>query len=291
MQICRFNNPQEFQNFVQDYLLQHEAEHNLLLGVLYSLLHFPERYSEPPYLAVCTTCGFAGSAAARGQILAVALCTPPFKLVLSKAVDLEAVTLIAQDLQNDVGALPGVSGLVAEVETFLQAWQNLTKQPFRRMMEMRIYQLTQVNSVARVEGHLRQATAADRPLLLDWFTAFGSEIKDVLREPPEKLVNIGLKRQSIHLWEDGVPVSWASGSHSLPTAARIGPVYTPPAFRRKGYATACVAALSQKFLDQGCDRCFLFTDLANPTSNHIYQQIGYHPICDWHDYSFTANHG
>ncbi len=83
-----------------------------------------------------------------------------------------------------------------------------------------------------------------------------------------------------------MPVSWASGSQSLPTAARIGPVYTPSDYRRKGYATACVAALSQKLLDQGCKRCFLFTDLANPTSNHIYQQIGYRPVCDWRDYSF-----
>jgi predicted GNAT family acetyltransferase len=288
MQVRRFNNPQEFQNYVQDYLLQHEAEHNLLLGILHSLLHFPERYPERPYLVVCTTDESEGSGETSGEILAVALRTPPNKLVLSKAVDLEAVKLIAQDLQNAAEALPGVSGLVAEVETFLQAWQTLTHQPFHRMMEMRIYQLTQVNAVPGVRGHLRQATAADRPLLVDWFTAFGSEIKGVMREPPEKLADIGLKRQSIHLWEDGVPVSWASGSQSLPTAARIGPVYTPPAYRRKGYATACVAALSQKFLDQGCDRCFLFTDLANPTSNHIYQQIGYYPICDWHDYSFTA---
>ena len=128
-------------------------------------------------------------------------------------------------------------------------------------------------------------------MLLDWVTDFSVEIGEIVIDDPEVVVSRGLQRQSIPLWEDGVPVSWASGSQSLPEAARIGPVYTPPEYRRKGYATACVAALSQKLLDQGCKRCFLFTDIANPTSNHVYQQIGYQPICDWHDYSIGSLSG
>jgi uncharacterized protein len=168
----------------------------------------------------------------------------------------------------------------------LQTWQILTGQSYRRVMEMRIHQLTQVQPVATASGYLRLATESDRSLLLDWFTRFAVEVGEIVSQDAEQAINSGLKRQSIHLWSDNIPVSWASGSQSLPAAARIGPVYTPPEYRGKGYATACVAALSQKLLDQGCDRCFLFTDLANPTSNHIYQKIGYHPICDWHDYSF-----
>ncbi len=57
-------------------------------------------------------------------------------------------------------------------------------------------------------------------------------------------------------------------------------------YRRQGYASSCVAALSQTLLDQGRKYCFLFTDLANPTSNHIYQAIGYQPICDMNEYWF-----
>ncbi len=279
MHLHRFDNTQEFCDHVQDYLLQHEAEHHLLLGILHNLLHYPDRYPEPPYLAAVTT---------NDKILAVAIRTPPNKLVLSNVLDLDALKLIAQDVQNCGKSIPGVSGMAAEVEAFLQVWQTLTGQSYRQAMAMRIYQLTQVNPVIAVKGHLRLATEVDRPLLLDWFTAFVSANSEIMRESPEKLVDIGLKRQSIHLWDDGIPVSWASGNRSFPAAARIGPVYTPPEYRRKGYATACVAALSQKLLDQRCDRCFLFTDLANPTSNHIYQQIGYHPICDYHDYSFIS---
>jgi predicted GNAT family acetyltransferase len=64
-------------------------------------------------------------------------------------------------------------------------------------------------------------------------------------------------------------------------------VYTPPEYRRRGYASASVAALSQSLLNQGHQFCFLFTDLANPTANHIYQDIGYQPVGDWHQYSFS----
>jgi predicted GNAT family acetyltransferase len=280
MKLRRFDNIQEFRDTAQDYLLQHQAEHNLLLGICHTLLHHPDQYPALPYLAIVET---------NHQILATAIRTAPYKLVLSKALDLQALKLIAQDFQNYPEQLPGVSGLVTEVEAFLQTWQTLTGQSSKRVMEMRIHQLTQVEPVvAPTRGYLRPATAGDRALLLEWFTTFATEIGDVISEDADKSVDRGLKRHSIYLWEDGVPVSWASGSQFLPIAARIGPVYTPSEYRRKEYATACVAALSQRFLNQGCHRCFLFTDLANPTSNHIYQAIGYKPICDWHDYSFIS---
>ena len=64
------------------------------------------------------------------------------------------------------------------------------------------------------------------------------------------------------------------------TGVRIGAVYTPPEHRRRGYATATVASLSRAMLDRGRRACYLFTDLANPTSNHIYAEIGYEPVCD-----------
>ena len=73
-----------------------------------------------------------------------------------------------------------------------------------------------------------------------------------------------------------------------PNGARVGPVYTPPEFRRRGYASAVVAGVSRRLLDEGRRYCFLYTDLANPTSNRIYQDIGYEPACDSRDYRFQA---
>lgn len=279
MQLCKFETVQAFWHNAQDYLLQHEAEHNLLLGIAHTLLHYPDRYPEPPYLAI---------AQAADQIQAVAIRTPPYKLLLSKAQDFKALESIAQDWQDHLEQLSGVGGLVPEVETFLQVWQTLTGQSSRRVMEMKIHQLTQVEPIGIANGSLRLAAEGDRPLLLEWFAAFATEVGGVVHQDAERAIDTGLEQQSIYLWEDDIPVSWASGKPYSSTAARIGPVYTPPEYRRKGYATACVVALTQKLLEQGCDRCFLFTDLANPTSNRIYQAIGYHPVCNWQDYELIG---
>jgi predicted GNAT family acetyltransferase len=84
----------------------------------------------------------------------------------------------------------------------------------------------------------------------------------------------------IALWVDGEPVSMAGFSGPTPHGIRIGPVYTPPERRRRGYASALVAALSAKLLAEGRDYCFLYTDLANPTSNKIYTDVGYEHVCE-----------
>jgi uncharacterized protein len=275
MQLQRFNNIQKFSHEAQDYLFQHEAENGWLLGILDTLLHRPDRYPQPPYLAITKT---------NHDILAVAIRTPPHKLLLSKARNLEALTLIAQDLRQDT--LPGVAGLVPEVEAFVQMWKTLTHQSSQRAVEMRIHQLTSVQPVIAANGHLRSATESDRALLVQWIPAFISEVAEVDEDNVELIVDSGLKHRNFYLWEDNIPVSLVSGKCSY-AFARIGSVYTPPEYRQKGYATACVAALSQKLLDQGCHCCYLLTDLTNPTSNRIYRQIGYRPISDWHEYLFA----
>ena len=116
MQLRRFDNVKGFWHHAQDYLVEYEAEHNALLGVLHTLLHYPERYPEPSYLALVQT---------NGNILAIAIRTPPNNLLLSKVQDLNVLKFIAQDLQQQ--QLPGVSGLVAEVEAWLTDKTQVTK--------------------------------------------------------------------------------------------------------------------------------------------------------------------
>jgi predicted GNAT family acetyltransferase len=275
MRLRRFKHVKEFWQQTENYLIQSEAEHNALIGIVQTLIHYPERYPEPPYLAVVE---------ANGAIAAIAIRTPPNNLLLSKVQELDALQLIVQDLQQE--ALPGVCGLVTEVEMFVQMWHSLTGQPYQRELNSRIYRLTQVKPVPAVQGYLKPAAERDRPLLLEWFSTFYADINISGQQEIEQMVEVALKRQSIYLWEDGIPVSMVGGRPFIPTAARIAPVYTPPEHRCRGYATASVAALSQKLLDEGCKSCYLYTDLANPTSNSIYQQIGYQSVCDWYDYGF-----
>jgi uncharacterized protein len=277
VRLHKFDSIDKFWDKTQAYLLQHEAENNVLLGIVHTLLHNPARYPDPPYLAMVES---------DGAVVGTAIRTPPHKLLLSKVSNLEVLTLVAQDLQQE--PLPGVTGLVLEVETFLQEWQGLTGQSYRLLVEMRIHQLTALQPLIAANGHLRSITEMDRALLLEWLPAFDAEISLEIMEDVERFVTNLLKNQNTYLWEDNAPVSLAAGRKFSGTASRIGLVYTPPAYRRKGYATACVAALSQKLLDEGCKRCFLLTDLANPTSNHIYQEIGYVPVCDWHEYSIVS---
>ena len=88
------------------------------------------------------------------------------------------------------------------------------------------------------------------------------------------------------LWDDRGPVSTAMWTRPTPNGVTINGVYAPGARRSRGYASACVAALSQRMLDEGREFCCLYTDLSNPTSNDIYLSIGYQPVCDSDDYLF-----
>jgi uncharacterized protein len=142
---------------------------------------------------------------------------------------------------------------------------------------------------------MRLATQADRQLVLDWSRAF--EHESMPADAPGGRIEANVDRRlasptsGIALWENDEPVSLAGFGGRTPHGVRIGPVYTPPGLRRHGYASALVAHLTKFLLDRGSDFCFLYTDLANPTSNQIYQNVGYEFVAESVDYAFDAQHG
>ena len=152
----------------------------------------------------------------------------------------------------------------------------------RLAVSQRIYRLDRVIAPRPVHGFLRACdpnSAADFAVTARWFEAFNRDVgeDEALPDPARVL---GRPGQGLFFWEHQRPVSMAGFSGATRNGIRIGRVYTPPELRRQGYASACVAALSQRLLDEGRKFCFLYTDLANPTSNRIYQEIGYRPVCD-----------
>jgi predicted GNAT family acetyltransferase len=161
-------------------------------------------------------------------------------------------------------------------------------------MRQRIYRLTQVRPVVGVPGRARAATEDDRALLVSWVRAFAEES---FREAPlrsaEETVEARLRDRigGFVVWEDEEPVSVAGWGGLTPNGVRIGPVYTPPERRRHGYASALTAAVSAQQLELGRRFCFLYTDVENPTSNRIYTDIGYLPVCDSIDYAFEPAEG
>ena len=146
----------------------------------------------------------------------------------------------------------------------------------------RIYKLSEVNP-AIPKANIRPAQESDMSYLPYWCEGFNSDCYDaplVVGDDAE-VYRYHIRSNRLYIMEDaGTPVTMAKINRDLQTVCVIGFVYTPPYFRRKGYATACVAAVSQAGLDRGFSKCVLYTDLANPTSNSIYQKIGYRSICD-----------
>lgn len=281
MKLYKFNDAKKFYERVNHHLIQYEAHHNLMYGIINTLIRSPELYPQRPYLV-------AVEDDQDETLLAVALRTPPQNLVLARSQNPQALITIAQDLHLQQDGLPGVIGPVTEAKTFAETWQTITDQPYREGMALRIYQLEAVQPPPKANGYLRQATHSDRELLINWYKAFIKEaLNDRLKSDAEHYIDNRLSESNLYLWEDTVPVSLAGYGGKTPNGIRINLVYTPPKYRQKGYASSCVAALSQVLLEQGYKYCFLFTDLANPTSNHIYQTIGYQPICDVNEYWFN----
>jgi predicted GNAT family acetyltransferase len=274
--------PSAFRSAVEAFLLENEAMNNLVLGLAHTLAQNPAAYSQPPYLA---TVGEGGA------VRLAALRTPPYPLVLSTASPPDPPDAVVEALVADVhaafDALSGVSGPQPVVDRFLAAWEAETGQRRRLQMAERIYELTEVVRPRPVAGRLREATPDDRALLVRWLSAFIAEAAPGEPASPEAMVERRFQSRSdgFVFWEDGEPVALAGFSGPTPTGIRVGPVYTPPDRRGRGYAGALVAALSERLLASGRQRCFLFTDLANPTSNALYQRIGYRPVGDFDQFA------
>ncbi|WP_239001099.1 GNAT family N-acetyltransferase [Jiangella asiatica] len=147
-----------------------------------------------------------------------------------------------------------------------------------------------MSSAGGAPGLVRPGTSNDLDLLVAWIEAFTAET-GVPAQPRPSVVAIVEQRLTqgrVHLWDDAGPVSYVGTSPVIAGVVRIGPVYTPPDHRGRGYASALVSRVSQAALDAGASRCMLYTDLANPTSNRIYAAIGYRPVADVTAYAFTA---
>jgi predicted GNAT family acetyltransferase len=208
--------------------------------------------------------------------------TPPFHLLVAGRGG-EAFDELVATVRGDGVAVPGVTGFVPEAEEFAACWASASGATISPVMSMRMYATSEVAAVPEAEGTMRVAGDADRALLSGWAHAFALETG--LREGPAEIARSVEGRvgadPGIVIWEAaGVPVTLAGATVSSPGIARVGPVYTPPEHRRRGYATSLVAAWTRELLRRGMRRCALFTDLANPTSNSIYQAVGYRPVAD-----------
>ncbi|MEK2495477.1 GNAT family N-acetyltransferase [Kitasatospora purpeofusca] len=228
-----------------------------------------------------------------GPVAGAFLRTPPFALRLGLMPEPAAAELATElagarvEAPDGAAALTGVAGGAAATLAFGAAWVAATGTTSTVRTNERLYRLGEPTDPPRPpSGRSRLAGAADRELLIRWFTEF-AEAVDIRIPDVATVVDDRTAAGQLHLWEDGGrPVAVAGASAVIAGMSRIGPVYTPADARGRGYASGVTAAASVAALDLGAGEVLLYTDLANPTSNSIYQQIGYRPVEDCVELAF-----
>ena len=253
------------------YLAKRETANNLQLSVLDHVM--TGRYGDAILLAAEDE---------HGDLAALLMRTPPFPLLVADGCHPRArERLLAWLLEHDP-ALPGMVGPLGPTRAAVAWWREQGGQAMRLALHEGVYRLRRLRPATRAPGRMRTAELRDRALVLPWLRAFEEEAFGHVRsDPAESWASFhsgGVRR--LCLWEDagGRVVSLAARSGRTPTGVRIGPVYTPPPLRGRGFAEALIAALSQRELDEGARQCFLYTDLANRTSNALYERVGYERV-------------
>lgn len=260
----------DYRALVIPFLEREPAKYNLHLGLI-------EARAELPTNVAAFWVEDNGKCSLVGEI-------NPFNLILSEANDAALMQLIVDRIYAE--RIP-FSGLVAMKETselFLKTWKDLTGVSPRHRTPQFIYECRPENliSVSSPDEFLEVASLADEDLLLQWMTEF---VKEAVPHEIEKLPLMleGMKKQialgRYHLWLKGTTiVSFAGLTGRTRLSARIGPVYTPPEFRGRQHASRLTSALTEKIFALGHPTAVLYTDAENPTSNRIYQRLGYQEI-------------
>jgi predicted GNAT family acetyltransferase len=181
-----------------------------------------------------------------------------------------------------------VRGPAVVADAFAQVWTAVTGQRPRVGMRQGVYELRQVAgdvAVGEGNGRLRLATANDYYVVRDWAQQFQQEaLHEDDREAAHLMIAQFVQNEELYLWDVDEPVAMAAKLRPTRHGIAISLVYTPPDKRGLGHASRCVASLSQQLLAEGRQFCTLFTDLNNPTSNQLYQRIGYCHIANFHEY-------
>ncbi|MDQ0831658.1 putative GNAT family acetyltransferase [Streptomyces achromogenes] len=275
------HDPDAFLEQAGEFLRSRPALHTVPLTVVDNLRRRgPHVYgtADPLFGALDTTDG----------VRAVFFRTPPHRLNLTSLTEEEAESLAAR-LAADGHRLPGVSADRDTAALFAAAWRRRAGVESRLAERQRLYRLGELTSPGPVPaGRARVAAAGDRDLLMRWHDAFLDDTGARTGQDAGAWADSRIAYGGITLWEtpDGAPVAMSGATPEVAGQVRVAPVYTPPALRGRGYAGAATVEVSRAAQAAGAAEVLLFTDLANPTSNGLYQRIGYRPVADFAVYEF-----
>ncbi|MBH0349553.1 GNAT family N-acetyltransferase [Bacillus cereus group sp. MYBK71-2] len=257
-----------FKEEVTSFLEKNEQENNLILGVL-------QMVRQPIFMGI----------AKQGEEIAVVfLQTEEKKQIIVATSEISGVTIkeLATELTKIYPDIPGLIGNKKVVQKLAEEIAVLENKKANVVMEQGIYELKQVKKKWNGDGVFREINSDEIPLIEKWIYQFCKDVnlpttKEEAKQTAQTLI---INHRLFGLEVDGKLVSVAAKTRPTKNNITVNFVYTPKEGRKKGYASNCVAALSQRMLDEGYNTTTLYTDLANPTSNKIYQEIGYEQIAE-----------
>ena len=267
IQLQVYEEVSHFKKEVSPILEMNEQENNLLLGVL--------QFAENPL--------FMAVAKQNEKIALILLQAEGQQVIVAKSeVSGEAIQEIAKQLTK---VYPDIPGLIGEKRVVKQLAEEIAQLEQRKLcirMNQGVYELKKVKKKWDEHGVFRQVNSDELPSIEKWVYQFCEDVHLPTKEEKAKqTANILVSTNRLFGWEvDGRLVSVAATTRPTKSNITVNFVYTPKDERKKGYASNCVAALSQHMLDRGYKTTTLYTDLANPTSNKIYQEIGYELIME-----------
>ena len=280
MNVRRHASAAEYLDVAGPALRRKPVINQLVIGVAQQVARDPARYGADNYFF---------SVEDGGEIIGAALQTAPWPVQVS-ATSPDAARELARAFAAMPDAVAAVGGPDDAPGAFAAEYATLRGVTHRLVDSMGTFELTAVTPLRPAAGTRAIAGPEHTAVVHAWLDAFHTET--VPHDPPvradagERAVATG--RAHVWLDEHGTPVAYAFNNRDIDGWASVGPVYTPPQARGRGYATSLVASLSQYLLDQGRPGCTLFTNLANPISNKIYERIGYRRVGSASRYAFTA---
>ena len=226
-----------------------------------------------------------------GAVAGVAMRTAPFDPYPAYVLPMpeDAALALARALYERGEELGGVNGALPAARVVAEETARLSGGAASVHEHLRLFELGELVEPPVPPGRLRLAARDDAELCLAWFRDFAQAAAEqagriephAMEEFPMEELLARIDDGIVWLWEDeaGEVVHLTGANLPANGVTRIGPVYTPRDRRGRGYASRAVAEISRQYVEQGV-RCCLFTDQANPVSNHIYEAIGYRPVVD-----------
>lgn len=283
MEVNFYEDINEFCDIAFPFLLKREVINWSLIDILHYLKKNIHKYGEEIPLLIALTEG--------EEVKLISQRTPPYPLIISHTDDMDSVEKLIEELSKRKEKLPGVLSFKKAAEKFTKLWCEKTSLNPHLIREERIYKLEEVSEEILGDKQFSVATKKYQSIVLNWAREMMIEaLTDVTQEELDQNINnfkIEFENdnsQIFILFDNNEPVSIARKMGNTPNGINL--VYTPPSLRRRGYATECVAKLSNLLLEEGNKYCFLETDLSNPASNSIYKKIGYQPVIDVDEYKF-----